>query len=538
MKKLVRIWLPLLLAVAFAFGMLVEANMLRRTGLMNISSRRSSKIDMIMNNIQRSYVDTINMADLEEKTAVSILKELDPHSTYISAEEFAEMNEPLEGNFDGIGVQFNIQKDTVYVVNVIAGGPSEKVGIRAGDRIVTVDDSLIAGIGISNNDVMKKLRGPRGTKVKVGIARRGEKGLVPFVITRGQIPLYSIDVSYMINNKTGYIKLSKFSRTSYKEFQEAIAKLKNQGMQNLIFDLRGNGGGYMDAAINIVDEFLPNGKLIVYTEGAHRRRDDFYASHRQSCSGINLVVLIDEFSASASEITAGAIQDNDRGIIVGRRSFGKGLVQEPIMFPDNSSVRLTIARYYTPSGRCIQKPYTQSDDNYYLDLETRYERGEFMERDSIRITDSTEYYTTEGRVVYGGGGIMPDIFSPADTAGTSDYYNKISRKGCEYQFCLEYTDRNRVALQKLKTADEFAKYLRGQNIFDQFVAYAEKQGVKRDARGIRLSRKLIETQVMALIARNVIDNDGFYPIIQDIDKTLLESIEIVENKTVKSFINK
>lgn len=538
MKKLVKIWLPLLLAVAFVFGMLVEANMLRRNGLMQIVPRRSSKIDMILSNIRRSYVDTIDMAELEEKAAVSILKELDPHSTYISAEEFAEMNEPLEGNFDGIGVQFNIQKDTVYVVNVIAGGPSEKVGVRAGDRIVTVDDSLIAGIGISSNNVMKLLRGPRGTKVKVGIARRGENGLVPIEITRGQIPIYSIDVSYMINRKTGYIKLSKFSRTSYKEFQTAIAKLKNQGMQNLIFDLRGNGGGYMDAAINIVDEFLSNGKLIVYTEGAHRGRDDYFASHRQSCAGINLVVLIDEFSASASEITAGAIQDNDRGIIVGRRSFGKGLVQEPIMFPDNSSVRLTIARYYTPSGRCIQKPYTQSDDDYYLDLETRYERGEFMERDSIRISDSTEYYTTEGRVVYGGGGIMPDIFIPADTAGTSDYYNKISRKGCEYQFCLEYTDRNRVQLSKLKKADEFVKYLKGQNIFNQFVAYAEKQGVKRDAKGISLSRKLIEPQLMALIARNVIDNDGFYPIIQDIDKTLLESIDIVENKTVKSFINK
>jgi carboxyl-terminal processing protease len=535
MNKLVKIWLPLLLAVAFVFGMFVESNITNRGSVQTtVIQRRGGKIDYLIGNIRQNYVDTVNVAELEEKAAINLLKDLDPHSTYISAEEFAEMNEPLEGNFDGIGVQFNIQKDTVYVVNVIAGGPSEKVGIRAGDRIVTVDDSLIAGIGITNNDVMKKLRGPRGTKVRVGIARRGENHLVPFAITRGQIPLYSIDVSYMLNSHTGYIKLSKFARTTHKEFQEAVAKLKAQGMQNLIFDLRGNGGGYMDAAINVVDEFLPNGSLIVYTEGAHRDRAEFHASFRQSCKDLKLAVLIDEFSASASEITAGAIQDNDRGIIIGRRSFGKGLVQEPIMFPDNSSVRLTIARYYTPSGRCIQKPYNQSDEDYYADLENRYERGEFMERDSIKIADSTEYFTTGGRVVYGGGGIMPDVFIPADTTGGSTYYNRISRKGCEYQFSLEYTDRNRTVLQKFKTADEFVKYLRGQNIFEQFVTYAETQGIKRDEKGIRQSRKLIETQIMALIARNVIDNDGFYPIMHRIDKTLNESVQIVETKTLKS----
>ena len=535
MNKLVKIWLPLLLAVAFVFGMFVESNIMHRGNVQTIiNQRRGSKIDYLIGNIRQNYVDTVDVAELEEKAAISLLKDLDPHSTYISPEEFAEMNEPLEGNFDGIGVQFNIQKDTVYIVAVIAGGPSEKVGLRAGDRIVTVDDSLIAGIGIVNNDVMRLLRGPKGTKVRVGIARRGEPNLVPFEITRGQIPLYSIDVSYMLNSRTGYIKLSKFARTTHKEFQEAIAKLKAQGMQNLIFDLRGNGGGYMDAAINVVDEFLPNGSLIVYTEGAHRDRAEFHASFRQSCKDLKLAILIDEFSASASEITAGAIQDNDRGIIVGRRSFGKGLVQEPIMFPDNSSVRLTIARYYTPSGRCIQKPYKQSDEDYYADLENRYERGEFMERDSIKIADSTEYFTTGGRVVYGGGGIMPDVFIPADTTGGSAYYSKISRKGCEYQFCLEYTDRNRAAMSNLKKADEFVKYLRGQNIFEQFVTYAETQGIKRDEKGIRQSRKLIETQIMALIARNVIDNDGFYPIMHRIDKTLNESVQIVETKTLKS----
>lgn len=535
MRKIARIWLPLLLAVAFTGGMLVENNMMRRSNLlMRMRPVKSGKLDLLIRNISQNYVDTVNVAKLEEDAAINLLKELDPHSTYISAEEFAEMNEPLEGNFDGIGVQFNIQKDTVYVVKVIAGGPSAKVGLHDGDRIVTVDDSLIAGVNITNNEVMKKLRGPKGTKVRVGIARRGEKELVPFEITRGQIPLYSIDVSYMINKQTGYIKLSKFARTTYKEFQEAVAKLKAQGMKNLIFDLRGNGGGYLDAAINVVDEFLPNGSLIVYTEGVHQGRDNYHASMRQSCKDINLVILIDEFSASASEITAGAIQDNDRGIIVGRRSFGKGLVQEPIMFPDNSSVRLTIARYYTPSGRCIQKPYKQSDEEYYLDLENRYEHGEFMERDSIKIADSTEYYTTGGRVVYGGGGIMPDIFIPADTSGMSDYYDKINRKGCEYQFCIEYTDKNREILSKFKTPDEFVKYLKSQNIFEQFAEYAETQGIKRDAKGIAISREILETRIMALIARNVIDNDGFYPIFQNIDKTLMESINIVENKTLKN----
>lgn len=535
MNKLVKIWLPLLLAVAFVFGMFVESNIMHRGNVQTIiNQRRGSKIDYLIGNIRQNYVDTVDVAELEEKAAISLLKDLDPHSTYISPEEFAEMNEPLEGNFDGIGVQFNIQKDTVYIVAVIAGGPSEKVGLRAGDRIVTVDDSLIAGIGIVNNDVMRLLRGPKGTKVRVGIARRGEPNLVPFEITRGQIPLYSIDVSYMLNSRTGYIKLSKFARTTHKEFQEAIAKLKAQGMQNLIFDLRGNGGGYMDAAINVVDEFLPNGSLIVYTEGAHRDRAEFHASFRQSCKDLKLAILIDEFSASASEITAGAIQDNDRGIIVGRRSFGKGLVQEPIMFPDNSSVRLTIARYYTPSGRCIQKPYKQSDEDYYADLENRYERGEFMERDSIKIADSTEYFTTGGRVVYGGGGIMPDVFIPADTTGGSAYYSKISRKGCEYQFCLEYTDRNRAAMSNLKKADDFVKYLKAQNIFDQFVAYAETQGIKRDEKGIRQSREVIETQIMALIARNMIDDNGFYPIMHRIDKTLKQSIDIVENKSLKN----
>jgi carboxyl-terminal processing protease len=338
MNKFTKYGMPLVIALSVTLGMVVQLKIDNKKGTAG-GSLRGSKIDAVIDYIDKEYVDTVNVKDLEEKAVSQLLKELDPHSIYISAAEFEAMNEPLEGNFDGIGVQFNIQKDTVYVVKTIAGGPSEKVGIHDGDRIVTVNDSVIAGIKITNDKVMKLLRGPKGTKVKVGVLRKGEPNLVPFTITRDEIPLYSIDVSYMVNPKTGYIKLSKFAKTTYKEFQDAIAKLNSMGMKNLVLDLRGNGGGYMDAAINLVDEFLPAESLIVYTEGKSHPRQSYYASQRHACANIKLVVLIDEFSASASEIVAGAIQDNDRGLIVGRRSFGKGLVQEPVMFNDGSSLR-------------------------------------------------------------------------------------------------------------------------------------------------------------------------------------------------------
>lgn len=534
MNKFVKYGMPLVIALSVTLGMVVQLKIDHKKGNPGVSLR-GSKIDAVIDYIDKEYVDTVNVKDLEEKAVSQLLKELDPHSIYISAAEFEAMNEPLEGNFDGIGVQFNIQKDTVYVIKTIAGGPSEKVGIHDGDRIVTVNDSLIAGIKITNDKVMKLLRGPKGTKVKVGVLRKGEPNLVPFTITRDEIPLYSIDVSYMVNPKTGYIKLSKFAKTTYKEFQDAIAKLNAMGMKNLVLDLRGNGGGYMDAAINLVDEFLPAESLIVYTEGKSHPRQSYFASQRQACANLKLVVLIDEFSASASEITAGAIQDNDRGLIVGRRSFGKGLVQEPVMFNDGSSLRLTIARYYTPSGRCIQKPYVKGDEaDYYADIENRFTNGEFTEKDSIKITDSTKYYTLKHRVVYGGGGIMPDVFIPADTSGSSEYFNKISRRGLEYQFAFEFTDQNRSKLNQYRNAQDINTYLEGQNIMDKFIAYAEKQGIKRDRKGIEHSSKVISTQVKALIARNILDNDGFYPIIQDIDKTLLEGIRLVEeNKNLE-----
>lgn len=529
-NKLSKFGIPLLIAVSIVLGMYIQKQSEnKKEKSYHAKGMANNKIDAVLNFIDQEYVDTVNISEIIENTIPQILDDLDPHSIYIPAMDYDAMNEPLEGNFDGIGVQFNIQSDTVTVIKTILGGPSEKVGIKDGDRIVSVNDSLIAGIGITNDSVMKLLRGKKGTKVNVGIFRRGESDLVYFTITRDKIPLYSIDVAYMIDEKTGYIKLSKFARTTYKEFQQAVVKLKTLGMKQLVFDLRGNSGGYMDAAINIADEFLENGKLIVYTEGKARPRSDYFASHRSSCIDLGLVILIDDWSASASEIVAGAIQDNDRGLIVGRRSFGKGLVQEPVMFNDGSSLRLTIARYYTPAGRSIQKPYDEGQEAYYHDIHNRFVNGEFQEKDSIHQADSLKYYTSNGRVVYGGGGIMPDVFIPVDTTGVSDYLMKIRRKGLEYLFSFEYTDKNRQKLSQFNDVKELTVYLNKQNILDEFVAFASKKGIKKDADGLELSGKIIEVETKALIARNIFDNEGFYPVIQEIDKTLLEGIRLLES---------
>jgi carboxyl-terminal processing protease len=529
-NKLSKFGIPLLIAVSIVLGMYIQKQSEnKKVRSYPAKGMANNKIDAVLNYIDQEYVDTVNISEIIENTIPQILDDLDPHSIYIPAMDYDAMNEPLEGNFDGIGVQFNIQNDTVTVIKTILGGPSEKVGIKDGDRIVSVNDSLIAGIGITNDSVMKLLRGKKGTKVNVGIYRRGESDLVYFNITRDKIPLYSIDVSYMIDEKTGYIKLSKFARTTYKEFQQAVVKLKALGMKQLVFDLRGNSGGYMDAAINIADEFLENGKLIVYTEGKARPRSDYFASHRSSCFDLGLVILIDDWSASASEIVAGAIQDNDRGLIVGRRSFGKGLVQEPVMFNDGSSLRLTIARYYTPAGRSIQKPYDEGQEAYYHDIHNRFVNGEFQEKDSIHQADTLKYYTSNGRVVYGGGGIMPDVFIPVDTTGVSDYLMKIRRKGLEYLFSFEYTDKNRQKLSQFTDVKALTEFLNKQNILDKFVDFASKKGIKKDMEGLELSGKIIEVEIKALIARNIFDNEGFYPVIQEIDKTLLEGIRLLES---------
>jgi len=527
-NKNTKIAMPIIIAISLTLGMLIQKKFdVNNIKYINQPQQYSStKINDVLNYIDKEYVDTVNIDSIVEKTIPTILKELDPHSIYIPAKDVETVNEPLTGKFEGIGVQFNIQKDTITIIKTIFGGPSEKIGLKDGDRIVTINDSIVAGIKITNNKVIKLLRGKKGTKVNVGIYRRGEEKLLPFTITRDAIPLYSVDVSYMLNKKTGYIKISKFAASTYKEFQQAVIKLKKSGMENIIVDLRGNGGGFLNAAINIADEFLEKGKLIVYTEGRAREKTSYYSTNRELCANLKVTILIDEWSASASEIVSGAIQDNDRGLIIGRRSFGKGLVQEPVVFKDGSAMRLTIARYYTPSGRCIQRSYKDGEDAYYEDIYKRYTDGELLDKDSIVLPDSLKYYTTKGRVVYGGGGIMPDKFIPVDTSGVTDYLTKIRRKGLEYQFSFDFTDSNRKKLKSFKNLKDLEVYLSKQDLLNKFVKYASKKGVKENKNDIEVSGETIEIQIKALIARNIFDNDGFYPIIKDIDKTLLEAISL------------
>ncbi|MBN2519746.1 MAG: S41 family peptidase, partial [Bacteroidales bacterium] len=480
------------------------------------------------NYIEEEYVDTVNKNDLVEMAISEILKQLDPHSVYIPASELKELNEPLEGNFEGIGVQFNMPDDTVVVIAVISGGPSEKIGILPGDRIIYIEDSLVAGVKMKNTDIVKMLKGPKGTKVEVSIMRKGISELINFEITRDKIPLYSIDIAYMIKDDIGYIKISQFAKTTYQEFTDAIAKLNQQGMQKLVLDLRGNGGGFMDAATNIANEFLEANKLIVYTKGKSRPKRETLSNSKGNCLDKKVVVLVDEWSASASEILAGALQDNDRGTIVGRRSFGKGLVQQQTMFNDGSALRLTIARYYTPTGRSIQKPYVNGDEQYYDDLSERFNHGEFVEKDSIKLNDSLKFYTPKGKIVYGGGGIMPDIFVPYDTSGQTNYYMQVLQKGLIYRFAFDYADNNREKLAKYKNYKELEKYLDKQKLLDKFIKYAEEKGINKNPNELKASKELIYTQLKASVSRNLLDNEGFYPIISKIDVTLQKAVEIIE----------
>lgn len=519
------VYIPILLAVALVLGILLGNKLANNSGSGFKSVSKENKLDAILDLIQNAYVDSVSTDSLVEKTIPVMLKNLDPHTVYIPKKELVGVEEEMRGDFGGIGVQFSIQNDTVMVVDVISGGPSSRVGILPGDRIVNVNDTLLAGPGLKNEKVMSKLRGPKGTKVKVGIKRKGFKDLFDFDITRGEIPIYSVDVSYMIDSVTGYIKVSRFGEKTYEEFMAGMEKLDKLGMKNVIVDLRGNPGGYLNAVIRMVNEFLDKGEMIVYTQGKASPRKNYVADTRGKYRDKGIEVLIDDFSASASEIFSGAIQDNDRGWIIGRRSFGKGLVQEQIPFNDGSAVRLTVARYYTPSGRCIQKPYDKGTDEYYKDIMERAIHGEFEKKDSIRYQDTVKYHTLSGRVVYGGGGIMPDYFVPADTSGYSPYYSKVTQKSLVYQFALDYADQNRKELSELKTPGQFEKLLDQRNILQQFIRFAEKKGVKPNNDDLKTSSKVIDTQLKAYIARNIIGEDGFYPIIREIDKTLLEAIK-------------
>jgi len=523
--------LPLLLALFLVGGMLI-GNMLSRISKLDRFQiyPKKNKISAVIDYIVQEYVDSVNREKLIELTIPEILENLDPHSIYIPASELQQYNEPLEGNFSGVGVQFNIQDDTVVIVNTIPNGPSEKLGILAGDRIIRVNDSLIAGVEMPSDHVVKMLKGKRGTKVKVTIIRRGVEEPVDFEITRDKIPLTSIDVAYMITDDIGFIKISQFSRTTYDEFLEGVKNLKEQGMKKLILDLRGNGGGYMDAATRIADVFMDEGKLIVYTKGRTQPRQDVYSTSKGELIDNEIIVLIDEFSASASEILAGALQDNDRGLIIGRRSFGKGLVQQQIIFSDGSALRLTVSRYYTPTGRCIQKPYENGPEDYYLEIHERMEHREFVEADSIKFADSLKYKTPEGNIVYGGGGIMPDIFVPYDTIGITPYYKQVRNRGLIYRYAFKYADNNRQTLNQFTNVHELSSYLNKQNLLKEFVSFAESNGVKKNIEDIIISEKIILTQLKAYIARNILDNAGYYPIIQEIDKTLIRGVKILAEK--------
>ena len=489
---------------------------------------RTDKLSNIINFIHDEYVDPISKETLVENTIPKILDQLDPHSIYIPASELESVNEPLEGNFSGIGVQFNMLNDTLVVIQTVANGPSEKVGILAGDRIVRVDTITVAGVKMPSDSIVKLLRGPKGTKVSVGVERKDVKEILNFDIVRDNIPLYSVDASYMINDSIGYIKINKFARTTFDEFISAVKKLEDQHMKKLILDLRGNGGGYMNASVNIADQFLADKELIVYTKGHAKGREDFRSSPGGICAHTGLEILIDEGSASASEILTGAIQDNDRGLIIGRRSFGKGLVQEQQTLSDGSAIRLTIARYYTPTGRCIQKPYNHGRKEYYNDLSERFMNGEMEDKDSIHFNDSLKFTTPKGHIVYGGGGIMPDVFVPMDTTGVTDYYVAIRNKGLIYRYSLIYADNHRDALEKLTDYKQIDQYLYKNHVFDSFIKYAAKQGVPRNTKELKVSGDIIQTQLHAYISRNILDNAGFYPIIQRIDKTLQVAIKKFE----------
>ena len=488
----------------------------------------TNKLNGLLRIVNDQYVDTVNMAALVEDAMPQILNELDPHSSYIPAKDLQAVNDDLRGSFSGIGVQFTIQQDTIHISDVISGGPSEKVGIMPGDRIVEIDDSAFVGKIVTNNESMKRLKGPKGSEVKLGVFRQGEKELLHFTIIRGDIPNKSIDATYMIDEKYGYLSIKKFGETTYPEMLIALAQLHQQGCEGVIIDLRGNTGGYMGAAIQMVNEFLSKGRLIVYTEGRKAPREDYPSNGTGSCQQMPVTVLLDEGSASASEIFAGAIQDNDRGTIIGRRSFGKGLVQQPIEFNDGSAIRLTIARYYTPSGRCIQKPYNKGKDAQYdMDILNRYEHGEFFSKDSIKQDENHIYYTSIGRPVYGGGGIMPDIFVPQDTTGITSYFTMAANRGLTVQFCFQYTDKNRQKLSQYKTGEELLKYLKTQNILEKFAQFAENKGLKRRNLLMNKSKELFNRNLYGNIIYNMLNMEEYLKFLNQSDPTVQKALEVL-----------
>lgn len=525
--------MPLIMAICVIFGILIGtfyANHFSGNRLSIINSS-SNKLNNLLHIVDDQYVDTVNINQLVENAMPQILSELDPHSVYISAKDVQIVNDDLRGSFSGVGIEFTIRQDTVRVQNVISNGPAERAGVIAGDKIVSVNDTLFVGKTVTNEEAMHRLKGPKDTKVKLGIIRYGEKKVRYVTVTRGDIPQHSISATYMLDDTTGYIKIKNFGENTYPEMLIALARLSQENFRNLVIDLRGNTGGYLASAVQIVNEFLPKGRLIVYTQGRKSPRQEYRSDGRGSYQHIPLVVLIDEGTASASEILAGAIQDNDRGTIIGRRSFGKGLVQQPIAFNDGSMIRLTIARYYTPAGRCIQKPYTSgTDKDYQEDLIYRYQHGEYFSQDSIKHT-GPEYHTQLGRTVYGGGGITPDIFIPEDTLGMTSYYKEAGMTGLILQFAYTYTDDNRRKLSEFESMKELNGYLRKQNTVDKFATYAERNGLRRRNLMIKKSHKLLERYVNSRIIYNILDEQAWVEYLNLDDPAIRRTLDVFRNGT-------
>lgn len=527
MKKSNR-FMPLIMAVCVIIGIMIGsfyANHFSGNRL-NIINSGSNRLSNLLHLIDDQYVDKVNIDSLVDVAIPQILADLDPHSVYISAKDAQAVADDLKGSFSGVGIEFTIRKDTIHVQNVVKNGPAQRAGILAGDKIVSVDGKLFVGKIVTNEEAMRRLKGPKDTKVKLGVMRYGQKAVKYFTVTRGDIPQKSITATYMLDKNTGYIKVKSFGETTYPEMLIALAKLSQEGFTNLVIDLRDNTGGYMNSAIQMANEFLPKNKLIVYTIGRKSPRQDFPSDGHGSYQKIPLVVLINEGSASASEIFAGAMQDNDRATIIGRRSFGKGLVQQQLSFPDGSMIRLTIARYYTPSGRCIQKPFTAGDNkDYEEDLLTRYQHGEFFSQDSIKH-HGPAYHTSIGRTVYGGGGITPDIFVAEDTLGMTSYYKQAAMSGLILQYAFTYTDNNRPKLNTYKDMMSLSKYLVSQNTVEQFAAYADHNGLKRRNLMIRKSHKLLERFINSRIIYNMLDDEAWTEYINADDPTIAKALSV------------
>ena len=530
-EKKLNVWLPLLLAFVAAFGIFIGfrlqdsmASPQQVSVLPSISGKQEvGKIEEILRFVEAKYVEDVERDELVETAINSILEELDPHSSYIPEDELENVNASLEGSFDGIGIQFTIIDDTIQVISPLAGGPSETLGIRAGDKIVEINDTTVAGIGITDSKIMKRLRGKKGTDVKIGIQRGDNPEVIHFDITRDQIPDYSLDVSYMVDDRIGFIKINRFSSTTYEEFMKAVEKLDEKGMKDLIIDVRQNPGGYLEAATKIVGQLFDDKRLLVYTEGRTQRRNEYKSTGRNFYDIDNVVVLIDEGSASASEILAGAVQDSDRGKIIGRRSFGKGLVQEQYNLNDGSALRLTVARYYTPSGRSIQKPYKDKKGEYDKDIAERFDKGEMQNQDSIIVLDSTRYYTEDGRIVYGGGGITPDVFVALDPVLNNSYFVKTSQYIMEFSY--SYLNKNRGKIGEYASADEFIKkYSVSDNLLEQFSDYVAKKGIKKDRRAFRKAKTAIAYRIKAHFARDLFKKEGFYKAWNHKDEMFAEAV--------------